>query len=54
MCCIGCIASVQQKHKVAEYARMHGVRVRPAAAHFGIPRKNVQHWCHERLDELQP
>ena len=43
--------SIQQKRKVAEYARMHGMR--PAAAYFGIPRKNVQRWRHERLDELK-
>ena len=29
--------TLRQKQKVADYARMHGVR--PAAAHFGIVRK---------------
>ena len=43
--------SIQQKHEIAKYARMH--RVRPAASDFGIPRKNVQHWSHKRLDELK-
>ena len=43
--------SLRQKVKVADYARMHGVR--PAAAHFGIARRNVQRWLHDRVDELK-
>ena len=41
--------TLRQKQKVADYARMHGVR--PAAAHFGIARKNVQRWLRKRVDE---
>ena len=42
--------TLRQKQKVADYARMHGVR--PAAAHFGSARKSIQCWLHERVDEL--
>ena len=41
----------QGNRKVAENVRMHGVR--PAAAHFRISRKNIQHWRHERLDYIK-
>ena len=45
-----CIRWLKQK-KVADYARMH--RVRPAATHFGIVRKNVQRWLHERVEKVK-
>ena len=43
--------SAAQKRKVADYARMHGVR--PTAVHFGIARKNIQRWLRERVDEVK-
>ncbi len=43
--------SLRQKQKVADYARMHGVR--PAAAHFGMHRKNIQRWLRERIEEVK-
>lgn len=43
--------SSAQKQKVADYARIHGVR--PAAAHFGIPRKNIQQWRQERIGVIE-
>ena len=41
--------SLNQKKKVAAYAKIHGVR--PTARHFGVSRKNIQRWMKEKLDE---
>ena len=43
--------SLPQKLKVADYARMHGIR--PAAVHFGIARRNIQRWLRDRVDEVK-
>ena len=41
--------SYQQKERVVEYARHHGVRV--AARQFNIARKNIQRWLKELKDK---